>query len=118
MRQVCLDFAARTADLSFFGVALSTSGTLSPGFSLELFASSLAALGVFLVNTNTPTSFSVGQFSYLGPPVARAVIDFEDHAVRFGFDNFLRGAGPIVLLGPGLAGKGLLRRWVGAYQRP
>jgi hypothetical protein len=83
-------FAARTADLGF-GVALSTSGTLSPGFYLELFASSLAALGVFLVITNSPISFSEGQF--FGTPVALAVIDFEDNAIRFGFDNFLRGAG-------------------------
>jgi len=90
MRQACLEFAARKADLGF-GVALSTSGTLSPGFSLDLFASSLAALGVFLVITNSPISFSEGQF--FGTPVARAVIDFEDNAIRFGFDNFLRCAG-------------------------
>ena len=72
-----LDFDVPTPTLQF-GVARSTAGnSLTPGFTVELFDSSLVSLGVTPVNTTTLISFSEAQFSYSGTPVKRAIIDLS-----------------------------------------
>lgn len=110
-----LDFANPTADLGF-GVALSTFASLSPGFTVELFDAALVSLGTFPINTDPLISYTEGQFTYLGAPVLRAVIDFDDGAGRFAFDNLTFSStsvpepASLALLGIGLAGLGAMRR--------
>jgi hypothetical protein len=91
---LALDFDVPTKRLDF-GVSLYTDEAISPGFSVELFDASRQSLGVTDVDTSPRSgdTFSEGQFSYTGVPVARAVISFDPKAERFGFDNltFERG---------------------------
>ena len=110
-----LDFALPTNILQF-GVALKCCGTLTPGFTVELFDPGLLSLGVTPVNTSplggpAPTE---GQFTYSGPLVSRAVIDFEDSGVKFAFDNLTYEPIPeptsLLLLGSGLAALAGIRK--------
>ena len=73
-----------------FGMSLSFTGPLTPGFSVELFDSSLVSLGITSVNTSVLPGdvFSEGQFTHAGALVSRLVITFPaNSAVQFGFDN-------------------------------
>ena len=105
-----------TASKSFsFGVALSAFSDLSPGFTVELFDTSLTSLGVTGVNTSPLISATEGQFTYSGVPVSRILLDFdESSAGRFAFDNLdyapVPEPGTILLFGLGLAGLGLVAR--------
>ncbi len=82
-----LDFA-QVASAVNFGVALSTSSPLSPGFSVQVFDANLASLGVFPTNTQPLVSHTEGQFSYSGVPARRLVVTFNtSQASRFAFDN-------------------------------
>lgn len=109
-----LDFAAPTPLLGF-GVALSTFGTLTPGFTVELFDASLASLGIIPVTTNSLISFTEAQFNHIGTPILRAVLDFDDTAGRFALDNLtfnvtaIPEPASILLMGIGVAGLGFLR---------
>jgi len=47
-----------------FGVALSTVGTLTSGFSVELFGPGMTSLGVFDVPTESLFTLTEGQFTY------------------------------------------------------
>lgn len=91
-----LNFAVPTAVLEC-DVTLSNSGTLMPGFSLQLFDARLTSLGVTDVDTSQPSddSFSGGHFTYSGTPVLRAIVSFSQAAGRFAFDNltFVGGGG-------------------------
>ena len=86
-----LDFAEPTSLLNF-GVALNTFGSLTPGFTVELFDPALMSLGITPVNTSSLVSFTEGLFTYSGAPVTRAVIDFNETAAnRFALDNLTFG---------------------------
>jgi hypothetical protein len=86
-----LDFTEPTSLLNF-GVALSTFGSLTPGFTVELFDPALMSLGITPVNTSSLLSFTEGLFTYSGAPVTRAVIDFNETAAgRFALDNLTFG---------------------------
>jgi len=84
-----LDFAPLPIDLLQFGVALSNIMPLTPGFTVELFDTSLVSLGVTPVNTSPLVLWTEGQFTYGGPPVSRAVVDFTEVGIgpRFALDN-------------------------------
>jgi hypothetical protein len=83
-----LDFEPEPTDQLQFGLALSTGLPLAPGFTVELFDTGPASLGVTPVDTSPLVVFSEAQFSYSGSPISRAVIDFEeDSAERFAMDN-------------------------------
>ena len=118
-----LDFATPTPNLSF-GVALSVTGDLSPGFSVELFDAALASLGVFPVDTSSLILFSEGQFNYSGTPISRALIDFNEPSgeVRFAFDNLRFDAaavpepGSLLLVASAFAALGFMRRRSRAMQ--
>jgi hypothetical protein len=80
---------------------------------VALYDSALAPLGVFAVNTVPLITFTEGHFSYAGVAVGRAVLDFEDTAIRFAFDNLEYEAVPepasVLMLGAGLLGMGARR---------
>lgn len=83
-----LDFAPLPTDVLRFGVALNSALPLTPGFTVELFDKNLVSLGVTPVNTLPLVSFTEGAFTYAGPAIRRAVIDFnETGATRFALDN-------------------------------
>jgi hypothetical protein len=95
-----LTFATPTSALRF-GIARSTTTTLKPGFTVELFDANGVSIQVTPVNTDPLILFSEGQFSYSGTPVKRAVITFNDPtALRFALDNLVIGAE--LAVGPGL----------------
>ncbi len=89
-----LDFATAISTLQF-GVALNTSASLTPGFTVELFNSALTSLGITSVNTTSaagPFGYTDGLFSYSGTPATRAVINFNEtiaFADRFALDNLI-----------------------------
>jgi PEP-CTERM motif len=104
---LALDFATPTPVLQF-GVALATIGTLTPGFTVELFDASLVPIGSFSVITQDLAGFTEGQFVYPGgSSVGRAVVSFDASAARFAFDNlkfFVPEPSSALLLAAGLAG--------------
>jgi hypothetical protein len=107
-----LDFANPMRFLQF-GVALSTLNPLNPGVTVSLFDAALDPIGVIPLNTAPIISFSEGQFTYYGVPVARAVLDFnEAGAGRFALDNltFVPEPATLVLVGAGLLAMGARRR--------
>lgn len=71
-----IDFGAPTA-LVEFGVALNTIGSVSPGFSVEIFDESLVSIGQVDVDTATLVGFSEGQFLHTGVPLSRVVVTFD-----------------------------------------
>jgi hypothetical protein len=81
-----LVFDPAVSDIEF-GVALSASQALTPGFSVELFGPGGNSLGVTPVNTSPLVSFTEGKFTYSGAPVSKAVITFDASAGRFALDN-------------------------------
>ena len=81
-----LDFSAPTPLLGF-GVSLSDFSVLTPGFTVELFDASLTSLGITPVATTPLISYTEGLFDYLGTPVLRASIDFNDMSSRFALDD-------------------------------
>jgi hypothetical protein len=88
-----LEFAPKPADELRFDVALSTNVSLTPGFTVELFDTGLASLGVTPVNTSPHGDWTEGQFSYRGVPISKAAIDFEDSADQFALDNLTFNTG-------------------------
>jgi len=83
-----LDFTPRPTDLLRFGVALNSLQPLAPGFIVRLFDKNLAFVGGFPMNTSPLVLWTEGQFTYGGPPIRRAVIDFNHlGTTRFALDN-------------------------------
>lgn len=80
---LAFDFAAPISALQF-AVGLETFGTLTPGFTVELFDTGLKSLGITPVDTNSESVLSEGLFTYSGVPVTRAVLDFDE--TKLGFD--------------------------------
>lgn len=82
-----------------FGLARSCICTLTPGVSVEVFKPGAAgrSRGVINVTTSPIVSFSEALFSYSGPAIQTAVINFPSAglAIRFALDNlsFHRGEG-------------------------
>jgi hypothetical protein len=98
-----------------FGIALSTTNSLMPGFTVELYDKENNLINFSLVNTApvSVNSFSEGEFNYSGQLVSRAVINFNESGLsfplrRFAFDNLTTDPIPepttIALLGIGLLG--------------
>lgn len=95
-----------------FGVALTSANTLPSGLTVELFDSSLQSLGIIGVSTSqlSPFPLSEGQFNYIGMPISRAVLNFNEGSLafprRFAVDNLAYEPIPepatLVLLGTGL----------------
>lgn len=84
-----LDFSLPTRVLSF-GVARNTVVPLTPGFTVQVFDSSLMLIGTFPVNTTPLVTFSEGQFIYPGSTaIKRAVVTFNSPGTgaRFALDN-------------------------------
>jgi len=109
-----LDFAAPT-DLLEFGIALSTTRTVTQAYEVELFDKSLTSLGTLSRGTSPLISWSEGQFTYSGTPISRAVVDFNQcYARRFAIDNLSTNSVPApgaILLGSiGASLVGWLRR--------
>jgi len=74
-----------------FGVALDTGGSVTAGFTVELFDVNGKSLGVTQVDTQTGQGFTFtdGQFnSPSGVSIKRAVVTFNSQAAgRFAADN-------------------------------
>lgn len=108
-----LTFATPTPYLSF-GVALSTQGSVTNAFTVNLVTSS--GPKVFDVNTkqytrhNPPDNFTTGQFAYYDPTatVTQATITFNTAAASaFGFDNLTFGTPDPLIATPTLDPKAL-----------
>ena len=83
-----LDFDPLPTDQLQFGIALSTRSAATPGYTVELFDTSLASLGTISRDTYPLMLYSEDQFTYSGAPVRRAVIGFNGQvADRFALDN-------------------------------
>lgn len=83
-----LAFANPTTLLEF-GVALSTADDLTPGFTVELFDTSMNSLGETTWKTfgSDELGFSETRFIHEGEAISRAVIGFSDTPVGFALDN-------------------------------
>ncbi|NEO15478.1 MULTISPECIES: hypothetical protein [unclassified Moorena] len=95
-----LDFDAPVSELEF-GVALSTFGTLTPGFTVELFDGS-TLVDEIEVDTSSLPIFTEGLFSFSDrdTPIDRVVIDFDDAAAfRFALDNLSFEEAGVTLIG-------------------
>jgi hypothetical protein len=87
--QLTLTFDKPTKLLQF-GLALSTGGSLSPGFTVNLFDRSGASLGSFPVDTQVYGRhlFTEARFTKKGLAIKKAVITFDGaDAPRFALDN-------------------------------
>lgn len=80
-----LTFAAPVTSIQA-GVALNSTATFSPGFSVQLFDTFNNSLGTTGVNTAPAPIFSEGQFNYSGVAVSKAVVTFSP-GTRFAMDN-------------------------------
>lgn len=114
-----IDFDVATPVLDF-GVAI-LGPEADPGFSVELFDSSLSSLGVTGVPVVSMGSVPEGLFSYTGIGVSRAVVSFDPNATRFALDNILfdpmgdsspvpDGGTTVLLTGIALFGVGGMKR--------
>ncbi|HWP85865.1 MAG TPA: hypothetical protein VNN17_11780 [Terriglobia bacterium] len=81
-----IDFLNATSFLQF-GIALNNFDALNPGFTVELYDSSLAKFATVPVQTSPLALFTEGQFTHSGTPVKRAVITFNPLGIRFALDN-------------------------------
>jgi hypothetical protein len=110
-----LDFATPIDQLQF-GVALSTTSALTPGFAVRLYDPSYVLIGTYFVNTSPLVSFSEAQFTYSGPRVSQVAIGFNDkYTTRFALDNLtfnpvIPAPGAILLGSIGLGVVNWLRR--------
>jgi hypothetical protein len=87
--QLTLSFDKPTKLLQF-GLALATGGSLTPGFTVNLFDRSGASLGSFPVNTQVYSHFifTEARFTKKGLAIKKAVITFDGaDAPRFALDN-------------------------------
>lgn len=88
---LALDFDEPTATLSF-DFALNLEQDVTSAVKVSLFDVALKPLGHFFADATVLTDFAEGSFSYQGPPVRRAVLDFnDDEASRFALDNVVYG---------------------------
>jgi hypothetical protein len=87
MGVLTLDFEVAVDQIQF-GMALSADDGLDHYFTVELFDGSLASMGVTSVATSFIQDFHEALFTYGGPAVKRAVIDFDETPpMRFAMDN-------------------------------
>ena len=108
-----LEFDKAVKELDF-GVALSTFIDLTPGYIVRLFDPT-GYVGFYPVNTSPLVGHSEGQFSYSGPGITMAIIDFDElSASRFALDNLtfntIPAPGAILLGSIGLGVVSWLRR--------
>ena len=89
-------------------MAESVTTTLTPGFVVNLFDSSLTPIGTYPVNTFPLIVFTEAGFSYAGTPVGRAVVTFTPSAGRFALDNLHFVPEPSSLAFAALGGLGLV----------
>lgn len=82
-----IDFTGGPTSTLSFGVAVSTTDPLSPGFTVSLFDPTANLLGTFPVNTSPLVFFSEAEFSLSGPQIGRAVVTFSGSGPRFALDN-------------------------------
>jgi hypothetical protein len=107
-----LEFDKAVKELEF-GVAMNSYDVLTPGFKVRLFNPTYFSFNA--VNTSPLVTFSEGQFSYSGPGVTMAIIEFDNQlASRFALDNLtfntIPAPGAILLSSIGLGVVSWLRR--------